>query len=182
MKAKFIKAVEEGDIISTRLFISNEMMLDPRGKSFHDMISYAESKLPNLYDSHDGKDYSIPEEEWNEAFLFSIKNDLDTNFSQDRLSLYEKVAKVVLKEKAENLEREEAAAKVVQESHDSQSDDNRAYPKDQQQGKKKLYEGLAVGGAVVAVVGLCASKAAIATLGFAGLVIGGTLLYKEMKK
>lgn len=48
MKAKFIKAVESGDLVSIRLFISNELMLDPRGKSFSEMKSFAESKISNL--------------------------------------------------------------------------------------------------------------------------------------
>ena len=50
MKDKFIKAVESGDIESVRLFLSNELMLDPRGISFHEMLNFAESKMSNLFD------------------------------------------------------------------------------------------------------------------------------------
>ena len=55
MKDKFIKAVESGDIESVRLFLSNELMLDPRGISFHEMLNFAESKMSNLFDIDNGK-------------------------------------------------------------------------------------------------------------------------------
>lgn len=109
MKAKFIKAVESGDLVSIRLFISNELMLDPRGKSFSEMKSFAESKISNLYDVDDAKSYSSTQAEWNEKFLFSIKNDLDNNFSKEKLAIYENVAKYVLKEKADQLNKEETS-------------------------------------------------------------------------
>ena len=41
MKVKFIKAVESRDLVSVRLFIANELMLDPRGKSFAEMKNFA---------------------------------------------------------------------------------------------------------------------------------------------
>ena len=53
MKAEFIKEVESGDLVGVRLSISNELMLDPRGKSFSEMKTFAEAKLTNLYDVDD---------------------------------------------------------------------------------------------------------------------------------
>ena len=109
MKAKFIKAVEGGDLVSVRLFIANELMLDPRGKSFSEMKNYAETKFSNLYDIDDAKSYSSVKTEWNEDLLFTIKNDLDSNFSKEKLAIYEDVAKFVLRDKAEQLNKEEAS-------------------------------------------------------------------------
>ena len=106
MKAKFIKAVDSGDITNVRLFLINELMLDPRGKSFTEMKSYAESKLNNLYDDDNGKTYDKEESEWDDTFLFEVKNDMIDNFSKERLAFYEMVAKLVLKDKAEHLEQE----------------------------------------------------------------------------
>ena len=171
MKAKFIKAVEGGDLVSVRLFISYELMLDPRGKSFLEMKNFAETKFSNLYDIDDAKSYSSVKTEWNEDFLFSIKNDLDRNFSKEKLAIYEEVAKYVLKDKAEQLNKEEA-------SRSSSVNASRV----QKNNKKKLYIGITVGGAAVAVTGLCLSRIALASLGFAGVVIGGILLYNDAKK
>lgn len=103
MKAKFIKAVESGDLVSVRLFIANELMLDPRGKSFSEMRNFAESKFTNLYDADDAKSYPSVKTEWNEELLFSIKNDLDDNFSKEKLAIYENVAKYVLRIRQSNL-------------------------------------------------------------------------------
>ena len=172
MKAKFIKAVEGGDLVSVRLFIANELMLDPRGKSFSEMKNYAETKFSNLYDIDDAKSYSSVKTEWNEDLLFTIKNDLDSNFSKEKLAIYEDVAKFVLKDKAEQLNKEEA----------SRSSSVNAAGRVQKNNKKKLYMGITVGGAAVAVTGLCLSRIALASLGLAGVVIGGILLYNDAKK
>ena len=172
MKAKFIKAVEGGDLVSVRLFIANELMLDPRGKSFSEMKNYAETKFSNLYDIDDAKSYSSVKTEWNEDLLFTIKNDLDSNFSKEKLAIYEDVAKFVLRDKAEQLNKEEA----------SRSSSVNAAGRVQKNNKKKLYMGITVGGAAVAVTGLCLSRIALASLGLAGVVIGGILLYNDAKK
>ena len=81
MKPKFKKVVDAGDLISTRLFLANEMMLDPRGNSFMEMRSYAESSFSNLYDAHDGGAFNMDSATWSEDLLFTVKNELDSNFS-----------------------------------------------------------------------------------------------------
>ncbi len=176
MKAKFIKAVEGGDLVSVRLFIANELMLDPRGKSFSEMKNFAETKFSNLYDIDDAKSYSSVKTEWNEDLLFSIKNDLDSNFSKEKLDIYENVAKYVLIDKAEQLNKEET-------SRSSRIDtDTVNTRRNQKNNNKNLYIGITIGGAAVAVTGLCLSRLALASLGFAGVVIGGFLLYNDTKK
>lgn len=178
MKAKFINAVESGDLVSVRLFITNELMLDPRGESYSEMKNFAEAKFSNLYDVDDAKSYPSFGPEWNENLMFSIQNDLDDNFSKEKLAIYEQIAKYVLKEKAEQLNKEEAARSAGMNA----SDNNVNIGRNPNNRKKQLYTGLTVCGAVVAVTGLCLSRTALTSLGFAGLVIGGILLYKDTKK
>ena len=93
MRPKFIKSVDESDVVSVRISLTNELMLDPRGESFKVMLSYAESKLDDLYDVHDGVVYSENSDDWNEELLYRVKNDLDYNFSRERVLFYEKLAK-----------------------------------------------------------------------------------------
>lgn len=178
MKAKFIKAVESGDLVSVRLFIANELMLDPRGKSFNEMKNFAETRFGNLYDVDNAKSYSSVKTDWNEELLFSIKNDLDDNFSKEKLAVYENVAKYVLKDKAEELDKEEASRSA--RSNTAYNSENTG--RTQKRSNKKLYTGITVGSAAVAVTGLCLSRVALASLGFAGVVIGGILLYNDAKK
>lgn len=177
MKAKFIKAVDTADIVSTRLFLANELMLDPRGETFHEMKIYAESRLNNLYEPDNGHIYDETEDAWNEKFLFNLKNDLDFNFSRERLAFYEKVIKTVLKEKAEALNEEERKSRVTENetktSYETESN---------KRSKKTIYAAVTAGSAVVALTGLCVSKMALASLGAVGMIIGGVLLYNESKK
>ena len=49
---------------------------------------------------------------WNQEFLFNVRNDLDSNFSRERLGYLEMVCKVVLKDKALSLETEEKKKKA----------------------------------------------------------------------
>lgn len=185
MNPKFIKLVEEGNLIRVRLSLSNELLLDPRGDSFSNMKSFAESQLPDLYEPDNGKTYSKltdskPTDERDKDFLFQVKNDLDNNFSKSKLSVYEQVAKEVLKEKAAHLEQEEAEV----QSYNDEGEETINY--------KKVYTGVTITGAAVAVTGMSLSKATLASLGLsrmflcslglAGVVIGGVLLYKELKK
>ena len=171
MNPKFIKLVEEGNIIRVRLSLSNELLLDPRGDSFREMKRFAESQLPDLYEPGNGTAYSKPADEWDKDFLFQVKNDLDNNFSESLLLVYEGVAKEVLKEKAIHLEQEEAAE--VQPYND-EGEETINY--------KKVYTGVTIAGVAVAVTGLVLSRMALASLGLAGVVIGGVLLYKESQK
>ena len=179
MKDKFKKAVENGDLSDVRLFLSNELMLDPRGASFHEMLAYAESQLNGLFVPDDGhrseKDASL----WDKDFLYQIKNELDDNFSREKLNYYEKVAKQVLKDKARQLHEEE----VKQQQHQSENQKSEQRIENWfEEHKKQVYTGVTVGGAVLTTIGLCVSKVALTTLGVVGIAVGGYMLYKETKK
>ena len=178
METEFIKEVESGDLVGVRLSISNELMLDPRGKSFSEMKTFAEAKLTNLYDVDDSTKYSSVKTDWNEDLLFTIKNDLDDNFSKEKLAIYENVAKYVLKDKAEELDKEEASHSARTTTTYNSENTGRT----QRRSNKKLYTCITVGGAAIAVTGLCLSRVALASLGLAGVVIGGILLYNDAKK
>lgn len=166
MEQRFIQAVAAKNLIRTRLSISNELMLDPRGKTFKEMVSYAEAKLPDLYLEDDGKLYDDNTSKWDDEFLCDLKNDLDLLFSKEKLAVYEKVTKFVLKEKAKKLEEEEQNLAIQSNSTL----------------KKYAYSGLTIGSAAAAITGLYHSRNVLSTLGFTGVVIGGLLLYKEFKK
>ena len=179
MKAKFLKAVEEKDILNVRLFLTNELLLDPRGHSFKEMLSYAEANLTELFESSDGKTYSQTEEEWDKDFMNLLKNDLDRNFSQERLNLYEKVAKSVLKEKAMDLDEKESHTNASENSTTPNGEEQNNYCSDSS--KKEIYGGVAAGGAALTIAGLL-PPIAVTVVGIAVTIVGGVLLYKELKK
>ena len=175
MKQKFITAVNTGDIVSVRLMLSNELMLDPRGKSFDEMLTLSENKLKNLYEIDNGNLYDIPSNDWDEKFLFSLKNDLDANFSKDKLYLYKKVAITVLKEKALFLEQEESMKKS-QTSASVKLSDNATRVKSSNDAAKIVI----VGGVALTIAGLCLSKIVLTSIGVVS-VLGGIALYNKSK-
>ena len=179
MDTKFIDAVQTENLVRTRLALSNELMLDPRGLTFKEMLQYAESNLSLLYQEDDGKIYDNDPTKWNEDFLYDIKNSLDLNFSREKLTIYETVAKHVLKEKAEQMEQNDINELS---RHSSEKEKKSSNTGTTQINKKAIYIGLTIGGTVIAVAGLCIHKTALASLGVAGVIVGSVLLYNEMKK
>jgi len=178
MDAKFVTAVQDGNLVRVRFALSNELLLDPRGNTFHEMKRFAESKLSELYQKDDARKYDLNHANWNMKFLQDLKNDLDLNFSHEKLSLYEQVVSEVLKEKAKQLGQEEEIHKQDVSSAESSAQSTNWKTLDQ----KTVYTGLAIGGAVLGIIGLCSSKTLLATIGLAGVVVGGVSLYNEKKK
>jgi len=204
MTTKFRNKVEAGDIVAVRLMIANELMLDPRGDSFHEMLDYAASRLPNLFEAcDDNGSYSTDEASWNEDYLSQVKSDLNYNFSKERLDYYERVAKNVLKDKAEELRKEEPRPRIPTSSRSERpSSVDRPRPSytynahqetaDSQKTKSPnpAYVGIAAGSAAITALGFCIAPAAakivlasvLASVGVAGVVVGGCLIYKDLKK
>lgn len=176
MRPKYIEAVNTGDIIDIRLFLTSEMLLDPRGNSFDEMLAYAESHRTDLYVKHDGSVLNEDQSTWDEVLLNIVKNDLDYNFSKERINYYYRMAKVVLAEKAVSLGQETEQSSI---SHINEGSD---YASERRSNNTNIYKGVACGGAALGLVGLILGKTALATTGLAGAVIGSVLLYKGHKK
>ena len=186
MDVDFKKAIEDKDVINVRFYLTNELALDPRGVSFHEMLAYSESMLDNLYEADNGEKIEQNPETWDDTFLSKVKIETERNFSRKKLDYYEQVAKYVLKDKAKRKDEPEENC-ADQESNNIEQQVPNWFEKN----KKIVCSGITIGGAVLTTLGLCVSKdddiatltkVAITTLGIAGLVAGGYMLYKELKK
>ena len=174
MRAKFIKTVDSNDLFGVRLALADEMLIDPRGNSFKEMLAYAEEHLPDLYETDNGTEYPLNESDWTKDLLYNLKYDLSKNFSREKLTLLVKMAQYVLKDKAESLNQEEKEkVRIVSEQEVSKHGSTQ---------HKNVYAGVTIAGVAVAVTGICISKIAITTLGLAGVVIGGVLYLKNNRK
>ena len=60
MKTKFKNAVDEHDVISVRIALASELMMDPRGVSFQEMLQYAEANIKDLYEEDNGESLEKP--------------------------------------------------------------------------------------------------------------------------
>ena len=81
MKANYKDAVDNKDVNTVRIALSSELMKDPSGDSFLEMLNYAEKYLNNLYEIDNGNFQEKPSSEWNQDYLFDLKNKLLFNFS-----------------------------------------------------------------------------------------------------
>jgi hypothetical protein len=171
MKQEFVAAVANKKLAKVRISLTNELLLDPRGTTFGEMLSYAMSEIPELFDENKEAGYTVPsQEEWDEDFLFKVKNDLDSNFSREKLAFYETVVKTVGKSKGEEIDKEERRSKEQQQSKQQQS------PK---RPINKTYATVSAGGATLALVGLVAGKTLLTVVGGAVLIVGGVLLLND---
>lgn len=169
MKQKFIKSVKSGDVRKVRLSLSNELLLDPRGKAFAEMLNYAKANLSNLFEENREARYEVlPKKQWDENFLFTVKSDLDSNFSVEKLAFYQAVIEIVGKDKMASLDEEEKNAKMQKSSsHQPREKAKRS--------KKTVSMSVATGGAVLTIVGLCVGKTLLTLVGGA-VLIGGVLI------
>ena len=169
MKQKFIESVKSGDVRKVRLSLSNELLLDPRGKAFAEMLNYAKANLSNLFEENREARYEVlPKEQWDENFLFTVKSDLDSNFSVEKLAFYQAVIEIVGKDKMASLDEEEKNAKMQKSSsHQPKGKAKRS--------KKTVSMSVATGGAVLTIVGLCVGKTLL-TLAGGAVLIGGVLI------
>lgn len=169
MKQKFIESVKSGDVRKVRLSLSNELLLDPRGKAFAEMLNYAKANLSNLFEENREARYEVlPKEQWDENFLFTVKSDLDSNFSVEKLAFYQAVIEIVGKDKMASLDEGEKNAKMQKSSsHQPREKAKRS--------KKTVSMSVATGGAVLTIVGLCVGKTLLTLVGGA-VLIGGVLI------
>ena len=190
MDDDFINSVLRGDLIGVRLSLANELMSDPRGASFHEMLTFAESRMDGLFEPDDGRRSEKDSNQWNKNFLFQVRHELDDNFSREKLAYYEQIAKQVLKGKAEHLNEEEGQQRQQPESQKTRNQKAEEQTDNWfENHKKEVYTGVTIGGALLTAIGICVSeddltiggKVALSILGVAGLALGGYLLYKETK-
>lgn len=149
--------------------LSNELLLDPRGKTFTQMLNYAKDNLSNLFEENKEAGYDVlPKEQWDEEFLFTVKNDLDSNFSVEKLAFYQAVIEIVGKDKMASLDEEEKEAKM-------QTERVPLSKKNVKRSRKTVSMSVATGGAVLTIVGLCVGKTLLTLVGGA-VFIGGVLI------
>ena len=108
MKTKFIEAVAACNLMKVRMMLADELLLDPRGGTFSEMLMYAKDRIPNLFQQHNDFCHDVSEDPstWNIDLVSKIKQDLICNFSEEKLTQYSVIAMEVGKEKAQTLSDE----------------------------------------------------------------------------
>ena len=164
VSSDFAKAVDSHDTMLTHIMLKDSMLVDLTLKQFEERLSYAESRLPDLYDPHDGEVFSNDITEWNKRLLDEQMVKVVSNFSKERIAFLKKLVRNVYSQKAEQADRTEFV-----ETH--RTADNSVY----------IGTGVATIGAVAAVVGLVTSHPAIAIAGVAVAAAGGVIVIRNKK-
>ena len=171
MKQEFLNAVADRNLAKVRMSLTNELLLDPRGKFFSEMLSYAMTNLPNLFDENREAEYTVPpQENWDKEFMLKVKNDLDSNFSKEKLAFYEAVVKAVGRNKAIDIEKEEQRKREQRRTGSTEQGHTQQYH------INKAYATVSAGGATLALVGLVAGKTLLTVVGGAVLIVGGVII------
>lgn len=166
MKKEFIDAIEANDVTKVRLLLSDELMLNPHSDKYQEMKEYAEKNLPNLYEEHDGTSLEYDEGNLTMDFLMQIKNDLDFNFSKERLVVFEKVARMVLSVKENSLDEAEPESNTENQSVDKED---------------LLLKSTLVAGIGTLTYGMIKGNSIATLAGGAAALASGVKLYKNKK-
>ena len=209
MKQKYIDAVAEHKLVKVRMMLADELLLDPRGVTFTEMLEYAKNNLPDLFEPNKVSNYefSLDESTWNIELASTIKQDLISNFSIEKLALFEKVARKIGEGKAKTLNEEErrernrlddtSNTRRTSNTGGSSSDRNRDSSRKndssninrngrrQSSDKRTIGTISLCGGAALTIVGVCVEGVAqtlLCLVGGAAVVVGGIVLLSENKK
>lgn len=159
----FNDAVQAKNIRLTRIMLKDSMLVDLSLRQFGEELRYAESQLPDLYDTHDGEEFSGDVTAWNKDLLNEQMVKVVTNFSKERIAFLKKLVRHLYPQQAERAEREAFVREHKKESVDP------VY----------VGTGLAVGGAAVAVAGVAISQVPVVVAGVAAAAVGGAIILKN---
>ena len=158
---EFKEAVDSGKKIRVRIMLKDIMLVDPTMRQFDEMMTYALSKIPDLYDEHDEEELRYNSSEWNETYMNRQMVSVVNNFSKERVDLLRNMVKYIYRNKAENIRREEE------------------YKQDPTISRKQVGIGITAVGAVAADAGICANQGLIVVGGVVAAAVGVGLILTD---
>jgi hypothetical protein len=89
----FVNAVSAHRMWEVYQRLADILIFDPSLKEQDNMLRFAESNLPSLYQSHDGEKLAAELSNWTDEYYKEQKRKLEKNFSLERLDLLRKMTK-----------------------------------------------------------------------------------------
>lgn len=162
LSSDFINAVDSHDNMMTRIMLEDSMLVDLTLKQFEERLAYAESRMSDLYDDHDGEEFPSDVTRWNEELLDRQMVAVVGNFSKERVAFLKKLVRNIYAQKAEEADQEEFVEQHKPENNVAVA----------------AGVGVAACGTVAAVVGLITSHPVVAVAGVAAVAVGGVIIVK----
>lgn len=165
LSPEFISAVDSGNKLRTRIMLKDCMVLDPTFATYDERAAYALSKIPDIYDTHDGEALEYDMTAWTKDYMDSQMVTLIDNFSKERVELLRSVCRHLFSDTAEKIQVE-TVIRDAQKEKKSVS-------------KKQIGTGVAIGGGVAAVAGIACSQPVITVAGAVAVVVGGVMIFTD---
>lgn len=171
---EFKSAVSAGNRTMVRIMLKDSLLVDKSFVSFNEMLAYAEKRMDNLYDVHDGEVLIEEPDKWNKDYMNQQLFAVVSNFSKERLNLLKKIVS--------HIYRGDSVNDTINENKKSSKCQGKVSGEKTIHPNRPLAVGLAVGGGVVAVAGVCLSKMVITVAGGVAAVVGVGMLLSEREE
>lgn len=162
ISSDFSDAVNSHNLTKTQIMLKDSMFVDLTMKDFNERLAYAEGKLPDLFEEHDGEALTDDITTWTKDYLAELASTAMLNFSRERVDHMKKVCRHVYSAEAEKMD------------HEAFVDEHKPLIT-----KKQAGIGIVTGGAIVTVAGIATSHPAVAVAGAVIMVVGGVIVYKN---
>lgn len=159
---EFKDAVNEKKTRLVRIMLSNSLIIDPTFQEFDELLKYAEDRLGNMYDEHDGETFTNDISQWSKKLIDEQTGKCVYNFSRERIDFLKKICSHIYSDRVEAKERE----KFIEEHKPIIT-------------AKQVGAGMAIGGTAVAVVGGLTMHPVVAVGGAVVAVAGGVIYYNN---
>ena len=92
---EFIAAVDNKNLLLTRIMLKDSMVVDPTMEQFTERFDYAKRKLPDLMMKYDGEELESDCSKWTVQIMNIELVELINNFSQERLQHLQEIIRVL---------------------------------------------------------------------------------------
>lgn len=106
MDKKIKQYADARDLTSLKYIFVDSLDVDPTFEQYEESYNYCKS-IPGLLEQHmELTPFTYDSAQWTDAYWVNLKVDLEKNFSDRRMSHMREVAKVLMAEKVQRLQRE----------------------------------------------------------------------------
>lgn len=171
----FYEAVNNGDILSVRIMMSNSLLFDRTFAQFSEMEKEA-ARMNGLYDVHDGRELISDRSKWDDNYMNLLMVQVTDNFSHERLAHLKEVVRYLRPPKEKPQQDTQRTDKKEENPRRPSGSSYQEQKKRDQENGTFLGVGTVVGAGVGAAAGVgiaALSGGSVVAFAIAGAVVGG---------
>lgn len=171
----FYEAVNNGDILSVRIMMSNSLLFDRTFAQFSEMEKEA-ARMNGLYDVHDGRELISDRSKWDDNYMNLLMVQVTDNFSHERLAHLKEVVRYLRPPKEKPQQETQRTDKKEENPRRPSGSSYQEQKKRDQENGTFLGVGTVVGAGVGAAAGVgiaALSGGSVVAFAIAGAVVGG---------